>query len=74
MIDVENIVESVILSRALYVSCNLNIAEKLDANNFNIADLSKLLECNIDALSRLMRYLISNGVFKINDKGEVSTY
>ena len=70
MVNLEQIIESVILSRALYASCCLNIAEKLDDNTLDIKKLGEALDCDIDALQRLMRYLLLNDIFKINSKGE----
>lgn len=66
------IIENVILSRALYVCCDLKIADYLHENPMTIQELSLKTGCNADALYRLMRVLSLNGFFKISNDYELT--
>jgi hypothetical protein len=58
-----------LLSRALHVAAELNIAEHLIAGPRSPADLAKATGANEDALRRLLRMLASHGVFSEDDAG-----
>jgi len=61
------IIENVILSRALYVCCDLNIADILQDSPMDITELSNKTQCEQSALARLMRVLVMNDFFVLDN-------
>ncbi len=58
-----------LLSRALHVAAELNIADQLIAGPRSPADLAKATGANENAVRRLLRMLASHGVFSEDDDG-----
>jgi hypothetical protein len=63
----ETIIDTVILSRALYVCCDFNIPDILQDSPMTLEDLNNTIACNKNALLRLMRVLSLNKFFRIKD-------
>lgn len=65
-----NMLVQTMLSRSLYVACNLKIADALKiSGSLNLDDLSEKLMINKKALKRLLSFLIQQGFFEeINGK------
>ncbi len=74
MINIFKILETVVLSRALYVACDLDLADALAERSMQIKELCELTGTNQDALTRLMNLLCLNQVFyKSEDNFYVNT-
>jgi hypothetical protein len=59
-----------LLSRALHVAAELNIADLLVAGPRSPSDLAAATNANEDALRRLLRMLASHGVFLEDERGQ----
>src|ERR1700752_2574129 len=55
---------SFMVSQALRVATDLNVADHLLAGERSVDDLAKETHCNCDALYRIMRLLAAEGVFR----------
>jgi SAM-dependent methyltransferase len=53
-----------IVSQALRVAADLNIADRLAAGEQSVDDLARETDCHADALYRIMRVLAAEGVFR----------
>src|SRR5882757_9612773 len=52
------------ISRALNVAADLNVADRLAAGERNVDDLAAETGCHADALYRIMRVLAAEGIFR----------
>lgn len=66
--EIEHLLESVTLSRALYVAADFGIADLLEKGPKTVQELSKTLSVDTDALQRLMYFLELNDVFSRDEQ------
>jgi len=59
-------------SRALYVAARLDIASVLSDQTLTVEELAEKCVCNADSLYRLLRMLISMGVFAEPEPGKIA--
>ncbi len=53
----------IMISRALYVAADLELADYLQTNPLSLQELGSKVDVNIQALNRLLRCLIEHGIF-----------
>ncbi len=66
----QNSINHVILSRALYVVCDLEIADHLGRKPHTLEELINITKTDANALLRLMRYLCMNNIFEIDSQNK----
>ncbi len=69
MINFLELLKNIMLSCALYCAAELNIAEELESGPKNIVELAIKVDAQPETLTRLMNFLIINGIFHKVDNG-----
>jgi hypothetical protein len=64
-----DLINSVILARALYTATSLKLADHLDNRNLSLQELATLTHTNTQSLERLMRFLLASDIFEKQSDG-----